>query len=157
MATRYRLLFDNTQGGTSHSNVTMVEIEIRSSNGGVDETTNTGGTASASGNIGAEVASKAIDDDTGTMWNCAFTAGSTWWEFEFDSDVTIVEYAITTRASYLNDSPTEWRFQSHNGTTWDTLVDETTGADWTSLETRTFYIGDPPASLPAQTPFVIIF
>lgn len=139
MPTRIRFVIDNVQGGVSHSNVAIAELELRSIVSGVDETTNTGGTATASGNIGSSfVASKAIDDNTATMWNSGFTAGSTWWEFEFSSSINVVEYTITSRSSFLNDCPTEWLVQVHNGVDWQTMNDQDTPADWSATETRTF-------------------
>lgn len=137
--TKIRFLIDNVQGGVSHSNVAIAEVELRASVGGVDETTNTGGTATASGNIGAGYeASKAVDDNNATMWNCAFTAGSSWWAFELNSSIDLVEYSITSRSSYLDDTPTEWKLQYWNGSAWVTLIEQFTSADWGSNEKRVF-------------------
>ena len=141
--TKIRFLIDNVQGGVSHTNVAIAEVELRSSVGGVDETTNTGGTATASNWLDDYVPSNAVDDDNATMWNAPLTCGTTWWAFEPTSSIDLVEYTITSRASYLDDSPTEWRLQYWNGSAWILLDDESTTADWTGNEKRTFSVTTP--------------
>lgn len=142
--TRYRFRFSDLQGGTTHSNVAMAEVELRVTLGGVDETSNTGGTATAHHNIGASfVPAKAVDDDDATMWNgnssaVDLAAGDVWWEFELNSTLTIVQYTVTARESFLDDSPIGWEILGWNGADWDILGTVTGEADWSGSETRTF-------------------
>jgi hypothetical protein len=139
--TIYRFYIDNVQGGTSHSNVAMAEVELRLSIGGADQTGS--GTADASGNIGSGyVAAKAIDDTNSTMWNSGFSAGNSWWQVAFPTDPgTIAQLAVRARESFLDDTPTEFRVvkSTDGGSSFQPIWEDfSTTADWTGSELRTF-------------------
>lgn len=154
MSDNYRFVFTDLQGGTSHSNVALAEIEMHLSNGGSDITGVAENSTSAHHSIGAEFPTyAAIDDDDTTMWNGSSTstllsAGGVWWRIDFTDDQEIIEYVFTSRSSYLDDTPIEWEVQRWNGTSWDILETESTTADWTASESRTFSIV-LPVILPA--------
>lgn len=142
-STKWRILVDNVQGGVGHSNVAIAEMEYRVTAGGADQAT--GGTATASGDIGAGfTADKAFDDTNSTMWNSATPIGA-WLQYEFASALDIVEYTVRARHDgFLNDSPVSWRLQYWNGSTWvtaDTVEAIAGQAAWTASEQRTYAIG----------------
>lgn len=84
----WRILIDNVQGGSGHTNVAIAEMQMRVSAGGVDQCT--GGTATASGDIGASfAAAKAFDDDAATMWNSGTPIGA-WLQYAFAGGGAVV-------------------------------------------------------------------
>lgn len=148
MPTRYRFLITARSGGEGGSNISMAEVQMRSSVGGVDETSNTGGTASAHHFLNATYApSKAVDDSVNNQWNGAYQMDPVWWAFEFVSDVDIVEYVITSYAGA--ECMSAWDFQSHNGDDWETIYSESTTPDWGTKESRVFSVLSAPVATEA--------
>lgn len=136
ISTKVKFVFKTLIGST---NVSVAEFEVKDSVEGSDLCS--GGTATSRSSIGAGyVASKAVDDDNATMWNEAFIADSSWWAYEFTSAVDLLEYTIRARSSYLNDSPTSWDIYiwDSDEDDWIFLGSESTSADWTASEIRTF-------------------
>lgn len=105
--------FKFTYDYVNSSNVAMAEVELRNS---ADSDVSGNGTATASGDIGASfVAAKAIDDDANTMWNCVYSAGSTWWKCAFSSKQAIKSIGVKARHDgYLGDMPRIVKVQYSN-------------------------------------------
>lgn len=117
----------------------MAEVELRASAGGVDETSNTGGTATASASDGTAPPSRAVDDDSVTRWSTPNGTLTGWWQFEFNSPVDVIEYTIQAHPISPARSPRDFTLEFSddgvNFTVANTKVGET---DWTNGETRTF-------------------
>lgn len=139
MATPIRFVFTNSAGGPTFY-VGIAEIELRSTVGGVDETTNTGGTASGSGLYGREPY-YAHDDNTDSFWQSYQVAT---WQFDFDSSVSIVEYSFTVHETDM--APIEWYIQTYDGSDWVTVKNQTTTNDWAEDETRVFNLFAEPGT-----------
>lgn len=137
-STKWRILIINLQGGLGHSNVAIAEMEMHSSIGGTDQCT--GGTATASGNIGGGFeADKAFDDNAATMWNSGTPVGA-WLQYEFASAKTIAEYSIKARESFLNDSPVAWQIEYWDGAAWQGVDLVLSEAAWSASEVRTYAV-----------------
>lgn len=142
---KYRFIFTANQGGAY---VGISEIVMRSiATDGADETTATGGAASALNYYGAGYEpSKAVDDNAATDWVSSTGPSSTlYWAFDFSANVKVVEYTIQARSSTFNQSPTAWLFQGYDEETaeWRTIKEEETEADWTASEVRKFSVTPP--------------
>jgi len=96
----------------------------------------TGGTATASAYTGANVASRAFDDNTGTFWQVQ--SATAWLKYELSSAKIVVKYSVQNH-TFTNQTPKVWTFEgSNNDSDW-TVLDTVTGqTGWTSTQTRTF-------------------
>ena len=142
MTDKYRFVFTNLQGGTSHSKISISEIEVRLSVGGVDisEGANYVDAATYTSGYPPE---KTIDNNTTTFWSMLtnstlLSTEGVWWEIEFDDHQPLVEYVITSRNSLPIDSPIAWKIQRWGDGVWITQQTQTTSADWVASESRTF-------------------
>lgn len=103
----------------------------------------TGGTPSASteDSGGGQQASKAFDDSNSTQWYSTATAFPNWIRYQFASGKTIRRYTITGSFNLPTYSPKTWVFEgSNDGSTWTTLDTQTSVANWTATEKRTYNI-----------------
>jgi hypothetical protein len=129
----------NTSGGP---HLDCSEIEMRTSVGGADQCT--GGTASASSEVGGFEASKAFDNSTGTTWYTPSSNLPAWVKYDFGSgnDKDIVEVALTCWSP--NEHPRDWSLQySDDNSTWTTLFAATSLTAWSANETRAFSFQNP--------------
>lgn len=139
-ATRVRLLFNSV---SDNANMLIAEITMLNSIG-TNEITNTGGTVSASSYLSSFTPSNTIDGNASTFWLVLLVEDVTWWEFEFDSAVTITDYEISVRDALDTDaSPIRWVYQEHDGSDWVTKAKITTDDDWALGETRSFSTSEP--------------
>lgn len=100
----------------------IAELELRETSGGADQTGS--GTASASSvwdGTGTYAASKAVDNNSSTIWHTANGTGvNAWWQYDFGAGVTkdIQELVYQIRGDSLGYS-TDFRFlYSDDGTAW---------------------------------------
>lgn len=134
-----------TQKGTDPTFCNVSEIELRSSIGGADQTGS--GTASASSFQGGGFeASKAVDNNTSTLW--AFTAAiNQWFKYDFGSgnDTDVVE--VSLRAGGTGTQMWRgWELQySDDDSSWTSLFTIEIDAVWSNNETRTFSASAGPS------------
>lgn len=131
----WRVYISVNQGG---SNISLVEIEMRGTPGGLDLTGS--GTAFASSQFNASNAPQyAFDNNTGTQWASLGNAPS-WIAYDFGSgnDVEIVEVVGTARGgSAFNQSPMMGTIDySDDGSTWTTSYGFVFQSNWTVSQTR---------------------
>ncbi len=79
----------------------FAEIEMRTSIGGSNACS--GGTPTASSTFSSNVASNALDSNTGTIWESNGT-GAQWWKYQFASGVDIAEIKVVF-GSHVNELP----------------------------------------------------
>lgn len=145
---KIRFVFYNTQGGIGHTNVAIAEITVSDTPSGADLCT--GGIATASSNLVGYEPAKAVDNVTTTMWNGKFGVGTSWWSYDFGTNVTPVEYSFKARHDgFLNDCPTEWHIQYWTGSAWETIATQSTAATWGLSEIRTFTLASSESSSPS--------
>lgn len=112
---------------------------------GAPRLTGSGGSASASSQLGGFTADKAFDGILDTTidnrWSSANATPPHWLEYDFETEVTVSAYGIN--CIYTNEAPTQWKFQFFNGSTWDDL-DTQTGVVWTEAgECQRFILSSP--------------
>jgi hypothetical protein len=134
---KVRFLFDALQDSF---NCGVAEIEFKSTPDGDDLCS--GGTASANTYSGGYSPIQAVDNNNSSYWLASFTAGVTWWAYEFATPVSLIEYTIRARPSYQNDTPIEWRVQYWDETseawvTWHTYAPDPS-ISWSAGQKRTF-------------------
>lgn len=143
---KYRFVFSDVSNAGDLI-VSLTNIEMRTVQDGVDETTNVGGTASAKDYFNASyVPSYAVDSDLTTRW-ASLTNVSTlpWWQFVFNSAVKIIEYSFMLHDSASTQSPTAWKVQGYDddNAAFRTIKDEVSDPDWTAGEVRKFSLPIP--------------
>lgn len=97
------------------------------------------GTASASSELGAELAYQAFNRNTLDKWTPS--SGPTGWlQYQFALGVTAKQYSIVGALSGREtQAPKTWTFQgSNNGSTWTTLDTQTAVSAWSAGEKRTY-------------------
>lgn len=104
-----------------------------------------GGSASASSQLGGFTADKAFDGILDTTIDNRWSSGNAtpphWLEYDFGASKTVTAYGIN--CIYTDEAPTQWKFQSFNGSTWDDL-DTQTGIVWTEAgECQRFILASP--------------
>lgn len=133
------------------------ELQLRQSLGGVDETSNTGGTVlfSSEYNNSTFAATNVVDDDVSTKWAGSFSSGSTFIGFEFSVEITLREYTFTHASTDDGQSPISWIVQlwDAGAGAWHDVAYQQTPPDWGVSETRTFSLPDPTTvALPVMDP-----
>jgi hypothetical protein len=95
-----------------------------------------GSATSSNQNLG--FASNAFDEDTSTIW--ASNAGLPY-DLEYDISTTTVvnKYKFTSSpSSAVGDTPSTWKFQGYNGSSWTDLDSQAGQSGWSNTETRTY-------------------
>lgn len=131
--TSYRL---NITANNGASFTTVGELTLRSVAGGPQIAT--GGTASASSEIGANyVATQAFDGDQTLRW--AGFAPPQWLRYQLAAVASVVEYVVQVVSP--SEGPRDWTFEgSQDGVNW-AVLDTRTGEAWGSTyEARTYTI-----------------
>jgi hypothetical protein len=130
-----------TANNGSPNNVTIAEMQYRTTVGGSNVAT--GGTATATNNLSGYAPSQAFDGNASTFW-VSNTGPTVYLAYHFTSAVAIVEYTMAARndnAAYLPDTPKNWTLDfSDDGATWTTLATVTGQASWGLGEVRTFEV-----------------
>lgn len=128
-----------TANNGSASNVTIAEMQYRTTVGGANVAT--GGTASATNNLSGYPPSQAFDGNASTFW-VTNTGPTVYLAYHFTSAVAIVEYTMAARndnTAFLGDTPKNWTLDfSDDGTNWTTLATVTGQTSWGLGEVRTF-------------------
>lgn len=138
----YRILVTANNGNVNY--VTICEIEMRGSVGGVDQCV--GGTASATSWVNSlNVPELAFDNNPGEKWASGFrpTAGAPQWiAYRFPGRVNVAQLAITGCIAGQTDmAPRDFLLQrSFNGASWETIASIAGQTGWTPGETRLFTI-----------------
>jgi hypothetical protein len=118
-STKWRIYVNATQGGSATA---INEIEMRSSIGGSNLCS--GGTATASANIGAPYApGSAFDGNTSTYWYSG-GSGAQWIQYEFGSAQDIVEFLVRAPGAGGDaiSAPRDFDLQYWNGSSWVTTI-----------------------------------
>jgi hypothetical protein len=119
----------------------ITELEMRSTIGGVDQTT--GKTAFASTNT-AYGPAYAIDDQTGTLFTDAGTtkpSGGHWLAVDYGSAIAVAQISIQVRTDGYREDPRELSIEcSTDGTNWIPVCYYSNIPAWTAGETRTFLV-----------------
>jgi len=142
---KYRFVFSDVQYPTDVE-VGVAEIAFMQVQDGTDETTNTGGTATAKDYYSPYIPVYAVDNDAGTFWLSGTNVSTLpWWQFDFNSPVKILEYTIQGLSAGGNNSPTAWKVQGWDAdnSAFRTIKDEVSDPDWTAGEVRKFSLPIP--------------
>lgn len=145
---KYRFVFSDVQSA-SDTYVSFAEMEMRQVQDGVDETSNTGGTATASSYYSASyVPAYVVDNNAATLWITADAnpiSTLPWWQFDFNAAIKVIEYSMTSRNDTGIYSPTAWKVQGYDddNSAFRTIKDEVSDPDWTAGEVRKFSLPIP--------------
>ncbi len=117
------------------SECSLVELEMRASPGGVDQTT--GGSAFASSEYGSnDVAAYAFDDNPST-WAASSYGIPAFIGYNFASAVAVNELTMVSRPEAAAYAPTKFDVQYYDGSAWQTHF-SASGLTWTGNEKKTF-------------------
>lgn len=108
----------------------VAEIEMMSTVGGSDQCT--GGTASSDWGT----ASNAFDNNTST-WTELQESSARWIQYEFASEISIVEFAITCAQG--SRAIAAFSFQKYVGGSWETVY-SASGLSWTDGERKAYTV-----------------
>lgn len=131
---KWRIYITLRNGGRA---ITMREIELRGVVGGIDLAT--GGVATASAETGANYASNAFDDNSGTNWQSGWDTYPQWIQYQFPTTVTLAQISMTSTYT-ASDAPQDWKLQYYNGSTWIDYYIKTGDASWTAGTPKTYTI-----------------
>lgn len=118
-----------------------VELELRATTGGADQTSGT--TITASAQAGGYEVTKAIDDDTGTFWTTGIAAPVSglghWMRVVFGSVTSVDEVTYKVRSDSFREDPNNLFIDSSiNGMGWIPEWSHSSIGTWTAGETKTF-------------------
>jgi alpha-L-fucosidase 2 len=83
-----------------------------------------GGTASASAQLGGNVAGNAFDGSASTVWTSGTTGGSAWLQYQFSGGLgwAVTQYKLVSGTGSTVTAPRDWQLLgSNDGTNWTTL------------------------------------
>ena len=125
--------FTFSNGGDAEVEFAEVALMI----GGTDQTGS--GTASATNTNGANPASNAFDNNTGTKWAGFPLDATLTYDFGSGNNFAITTYSIQA-ISAAGHYPRSWTLARSSDDATYTTVDTQTGQSFTSLETKTYTI-----------------
>jgi hypothetical protein len=122
------------------------EVEMRATVGGADQCT--GGTASASAQNATNVASRAFDNSTSTIYQSGTGTMPVWLQYQFAAAVTVGEVMIRS-TNTAGDAPSSFTIEYWDGSAWQ-VAKTVAGVLWKASQQKTFPIGSVKASSDAS-------
>lgn len=146
----YRFIFKELQGGPTNAHIAFAELEFKTVAEGSDILDSEDYTIAAFDTYSIHSPSNIVDNNINSLWDgetdngVLLTNNKVWLDIRFDIPLSedLVEYTLRARdnASYLNTTPTSWELFYWSGSEWTLLKTESTTADWTASEIRSFNI-----------------
>ncbi|MEO5362459.1 MAG: discoidin domain-containing protein [Magnetococcus sp. DMHC-8] len=151
---RYWRLWITASTSGSDLLVSLYEVEMRATPGGVDQCN--GGSPAASHNTAT--AYRLFDDDPGSYWTNGGPAAVTWVQYDFGAAVAVTELRLLPRSTWM--SPQQFALQyADNGTDWTDQASWNGVTDWVGGVEKLFVPPPPPpvwVSAPCRQPFALL-